>query len=55
MENLNCFEVETQYKSGRKRVEVVVSRDFESFWQYYYKHHNINLIETSTLLDTWAA
>ena len=54
-EELICFEVETKYNSGRTRVEVIISKDEESFWKYYYKHHNRKLIASSCITDAWPA
>lgn len=50
---LYCFEVETIYKSGRKRNEVIVSTSERSMWKYYDKHHNAKLIEDSMIVDSW--
>lgn len=50
---LYCFEVETIYKSGRKRIEVIVSENEETMWKYYDKHHNNKLIDSSLITDTW--
>ena len=52
-EELYCFEVETTYKSGRKRNEVIVSKDEKSMWKYYDKHHNGKLIADSAIVDSW--
>lgn len=54
-ENLTCFEVETLYKSGRKRSEVIVSENEETMWKYYDKHHNKKLVEESAITDAWPA
>ena len=51
---MTCFEIETIYKSGRKRNEVIVSSDEESMWKYYDKDHNKNLVDSSTIVDAWA-
>lgn len=53
MEELTFFEVETTYKSGRFRNEVIASADEESMWLYYDKHHNKNKIASSVIVDTW--
>lgn len=50
---LTCFEIDTIYKSGRKRNEVIVSKDEESMWKYYDKHHNKRLIGSSVIVDAW--
>ena len=54
-EELTCFEVETTYKSGRKRSEVIIYKDEDSLWKYYDKHHNKDLIEDSVIADAWPA
>ena len=54
-ENLFCFEVETTYKSGRTRSEVIVTKDEESLWKYYDKHHNAKMVENSVITDAWPA
>jgi len=51
--DLLCFEVETIYKSGYRRSETIISKDEQSMWEYYDKHHNQSLISTSTIVDTW--
>lgn len=55
MEQLMCFEVNTIYKSGRKKNEIIVSKDEESMWKYYDKHHNLSKIDSTTLYDAWVA
>jgi hypothetical protein len=42
---LYCFEVETTYKSGRKRSEIIVSTDEENMLKWYDKHHNKKLFK----------
>lgn len=51
--NLTCFEVETIYKSGRKRIETIISKDEDHLWRYYDKHHNKELVQSSTITDAW--
>lgn len=51
---LTCFEVETCYKSGRKKSEVIVSKDEKSMWKWYDKHHNASLVEDSVIVDAWS-
>lgn len=48
MEQLMCFEVNTIYKSGRKKNEIIVSKDEESMWKCYDKHHNHSKIHSTT-------
>lgn len=52
-EILTCFEVETYYKSGRIRSQIIISKDEASMWRWYDKHHNSALIETSAIVDSW--
>ena len=54
-EDLTCFEVETTYKSGCKRTETIVSKDEESMWKYYDKHHNKEIVKESVITDAWPA
>ena len=55
MENMTCFEVETTYKSGKKRVETIVSLNEETLWEWYDKHHNVNNVLDSVITDAWCA
>lgn len=55
MEELICFEVETTYKSGKRRTEVICSESEEKMWEYYDKHHSKYLIESSVIVDDWTA
>ena len=55
MEQLMCFEVNTIYKSGRKKNEIIVSKNEESMWKYYDKHHNPSKIDSTTIYDVWVA
>ena len=52
--NLTCFEVETYYKSGRTRSEILPFATEEEMWSYYDKHHNARLIDGSAIIDAWA-
>lgn len=52
-ENLYCFEVETTYRSGRNKVETIVSKNEGTMWLYYNKHHNMKLIASSVIVDVW--
>lgn len=51
--SLMAFEVETHYKSGRKRNECVISENEESMWKWYDKHHNAELVESSIIVDAF--
>lgn len=55
MDGLLCFEVTTIYKSGRERNEVIISKNEETLWKYYNKHHNSKLIKDTLIIDCWAA
>ena len=52
-EILTCFEVETYYKSGRIRSQIIVSRNEESMWKLYDRHHDASKIESSAIVDSW--
>ena len=54
-ENQICFEVETTYKSGYTRSEVIAAKDEENLWKYYDKHHNAKMVENSVIIDAWPA
>lgn len=45
------FEVETEYKSGRKRTDFISANSEEEMWKIYDKSHNANLIEWSGIID----
>ncbi len=45
------FEVETKYKSGRIRSEIIAANNEEEMWADYDKHHNASLIESSAIID----
>lgn len=53
--DLICFEVETTYKSGYLKNEVLTFENEEQMWQYYDKHHNKDIIISSTIIDAWCA
>lgn len=55
MDGLLCFEVTTIYKSGVETNEVIISKNEETMWEYYDKHHNSELIKDSTIIDCWTA
>lgn len=48
-----CYEVETTYKSGRKRTDFIGAENEITMWAYYDKHHNKKLIESSVIVDSW--
>ena len=47
------YEVETTYKSGRKRTDVIKSDSEQNMWEEYDKHHNKQLIKDSVIVDCW--
>lgn len=52
--DLYCFEVETKYKSGRIKSEVITARDEESMWKCYdIRHRKQSVIESSVIVDEW--
>ena len=55
MTDMTFFEVETTYKSGKRRVEVVTSANEETFWKWYNVHHNMTLVVDSVIIDAWCA
>lgn len=50
---MTCYEVETYYKSGRVRTDIITAKDETAMWAIYDKHHNKNLIENSAIVDEW--
>ena len=54
-ENLTCFEVETLYKSGRKKTDTIISKNEKTMWKYYDKHHNKKIVKESVIVDAWPA
>ena len=53
MKELICFEVETTYKSGKRRKEVICSESEEKMWKYYDRHYTRCLVESSVIVDAW--
>ena len=52
-DKVTYFEIETTYKSGRKRNEVVVTENEESMWKWYRKHHDTSKVAKCMLIDGW--
>jgi len=49
---LSIFEVETQYKSGRTKIESIIAINEEAMWKIYdAKHKNKSRIKGSTIID----
>jgi hypothetical protein len=52
-EEMTCYEVETYYKSGRVKTDIITAKDETAMWAIYDKHHNKKLIENSAIVDEW--
>jgi hypothetical protein len=52
-DEMTCYEVETYYKSGRVRTDIITAKDETAMWSIYDKHHNKKLIENSAIVDAW--
>ena len=50
---LTNFNVETEYKSGRKRTEIIAAEDETDMWRIYDAHHNKKKVESSTIVDSY--
>ena len=48
-----CFEIDSLYKSGRKRTDTIVSTNELSMWKTFEKHHDMNKIVFSAIVDCW--
>jgi hypothetical protein len=48
---LTNYEVETEYKSGVKRTEVIAAENETEMWKFYDAHHNKDKIESSAIVD----
>lgn len=53
--NPTMYEVETTYKSGRKRTDYITATSEAGMWDEYDKHHNKRLVENSVIVDSWLA
>lgn len=53
MDNKYVYEVETFYKSGKKRTDIISANSEEEMWKYYDKHHNSEKIKSSVIVDVW--
>ena len=47
------FEVETTYKSGRKRSVIITALTEELMWKIYDSRFNTSLIKDSVIVDSW--
>lgn len=47
------YEVETIYKSGVKRTEIISDINEDEMWKFYDKHHDAKKIESSAIVDAW--
>lgn len=48
-----CYEVETYYKSGRKRTDIITAINEEKMWEIYDRQHNASLIDNMAIVDSW--
>ena len=53
MEETYLFEVETTYKSGRKRTDIISAKTEEDMWLHYDRHHDSNKVKSSVIVDCW--
>lgn len=53
--NYYIFEVETTYKSGRRRTDYIKSDSEQNMWEEYDKHHKKDLVKDSVIVDSWLA
>ena len=51
---LTNFEVDTEYKSGIKRTEVIVAENEADMWRIYDAHHNKKKVESSKIVDSYS-
>lgn len=54
-DDMTVFEVETEYKSGRKETEHFAEHDEEEMWRRYDLNHRTSLIDSSAIVDSWPA
>ena len=47
------FEVETTYKSGRTRTDIIAADTEKEMWQFYDKHHDSGKVEMCVIVDSW--
>ena len=53
MQSYYFYKVQTTYKSGRRRTDVIKSDSKQNMWEEYDKHHNKQLIKDSVIADYW--
>ena len=53
MDKKFVFEVETYYKSGVTRTDIISADSEEEMWLIYDKHHSKDKIEFSVIVDSW--
>jgi hypothetical protein len=54
-EEMTIFEVDTAYKSGRKRTDMICAKTEDEMWLIYDKHHDKDKIEWCGICDSWPA
>lgn len=52
-EKAYLFEVETHYKSGRIRTDILCADTEKEMWEVYDKHHNSEKVKASVIVDCW--
>ena len=52
-EQLYVFEVETEYKSGRRRHDVVVCESEEKLWKWHSLHRDKRKMVSAEIVDVW--
>ena len=50
---LTNYEVDTEYKSGRKRTEIICAETEAEMWKIYDASHNKKKVESSAIVDSW--
>ena len=53
MEKAYLFEVETTYKSGKKRTEIIPADTETEMWQEYDRRHDNGKVASSVIVDSW--
>jgi hypothetical protein len=47
------FEVETIYKSGKRRTDYITALNEKRMWEIYDQHHTAAKIDDSYIVDSW--
>jgi len=54
-EELTIFEVDTIYKSGKHRTDMICAKTEEEMWVIYDKRHNKDKVDWCGICDSWPA